>query len=378
MPRSTVDPAELGKYLADSTWRESLEIPANLNLKNPAHFQLEFFCLSVFLVEYSVRLVWGDESDVTEQVLSNLYASAMSQIQNGAEVMRERCTIYGQALNALPERTSIGVHLGTTLMKAIDEDDIVNRTWVGLFLSRSMIARTENLRTVEIREVRNDLATSAQSVGSNVRTGTQIAGTLIALGGVAALFIMTVVWSNQRSVVNPSPNPPVASTADAKVVDAGASSVSQHDLDMLGHLSELISNWNRISAPLVRDYLDPGVTRQKWSAASSEQIGRLWAIQLELRATAPRIVNPDIRSTIVEIEQNYRLKVDALRLLNNAVVSGDEAAEKRALDQLASAGADARYLGPSLIERLTPFVDPRVLEREFRKRGIDLGTGMQP
>lgn len=150
MPRTTVDPAELGKYLADSTWRESLEIPANLNLKNPARFQLEFFCLSIFMVEYSVRLVWGDESDVTEQVLSNLYSESMSKIHNGAVVMRERCTIYGHALNALPERTSIGVHLGTTLMKAIDEDDIVNRTWVGLFLSRSMIATTENLRTLVV------------------------------------------------------------------------------------------------------------------------------------------------------------------------------------------------------------------------------------
>lgn len=147
----SIEPTALGKYLADSTYTQAQEEPPSyINFRDLRRFKLEFFCLKVFMVEYAVRLVWGDESDVTEQVLSNLYSSATSHIQNGLQVMRERCTIYGEALNALPPGKSIGEHLGTTLLKAIDEDDLAKRLWVALMVSGGSVALKESLETLVV------------------------------------------------------------------------------------------------------------------------------------------------------------------------------------------------------------------------------------
>jgi hypothetical protein len=150
MAGSSVDPRALGKYLAESNWQVSQEIPSTLNVRDAARFKLELFCLNVFMTEYAVRLVWGDESEVTENILSNLYEMATKQIANGVAVIHDRCTVYGQALNNLPPKTSIGEHLGTTMLKAIDEDDIAKRLWVALTVSNGSIALKKSLETLVV------------------------------------------------------------------------------------------------------------------------------------------------------------------------------------------------------------------------------------
>jgi hypothetical protein len=154
--------------------------------------------------------------------------------------------------------------------------------------------------------------------------------------------------------------------------------ISAGDLEAIAMFVELPSRWNRAAAPLVRDYLDPNVSADRWVREASGYMGELRAVHVEMQATLLAMQDPGVKKTFDEIASNYRTKLDCLTALHFAVAQGDQQAEQRAQEVLSEASAEGQRLAQSLLHRLTPYVDPQLLIRELSKRGKEIGALMKP
>ena len=136
--------------------------------------------------------------------------------------------------------------------------------------------------------------------------------------------------------------------------------------------------WNRAAAPLVRDYLDPNVPRDRWVVEAAPYIGELRAAHVEMQTCALAIQDPGIRATSTEIAANYRAKLDWITRLHNAVAHGDATAEQQATAGLSEAAAEGQVLAIALLDKVRPYVDPQVLSEKARKQGKEIGELMKP
>lgn len=195
---------------------------------------------------------------------------------------------------------------------------------------------------------------------------------------VAILFVCLSAGCEPSAQPDAAANSEAHGKAAADPLNAEGNSISQNDADILAGFSDLASKWNRVAAPLVRDYVDPNVPAARWVRDASAQVGGLRAVFLEMHANALGIQDPGIRRLILEIVQNYRSKLDSVTALHNTVAVGDQDGEQRAQERLAAASAEGQNLARSLLERLRPFVDPSELTAVLKKRGKDIGALLVP
>ena len=161
-------------------------------------------------------------------------------------------------------------------------------------------------------------------------------------------------------------------------LQAQAQSISAGDADAIATFIDLPARWNRSAAPLVRDYLDANVPADRWVKEASTHIGELRAVWFEMQACTFAIQDPGIKRTFQDISSNYKVKLECVTALHNAVAQGDQLAEQDAQQDLSEASAEGQRLGQALLDRLRPFVDPQVLTDELRKRGKEIGELMKP
>jgi len=162
------------------------------------------------------------------------------------------------------------------------------------------------------------------------------------------------------------------------VTQAHGQTIPPGDLEAIALFSDLPARWNLVAAPLVRDYLDPNVSAERWVTEASTSIGELRAIQAEMLATVFALNDPGIKKTYLELATNYRTKLDCVTALHNAVARGDQDAEQRAQEALSRATAEGQQLAQMFLDRLRPYVEPEHLSRELNKRGKEIGQLMKP
>lgn len=154
--------------------------------------------------------------------------------------------------------------------------------------------------------------------------------------------------------------------------------VSNSDWNAVAAFTDLPGRWNRESAVLVRDYLDPNVSAQKWVNSSTGRIAELRAIQIEMQSLVLAIGSSGVRRTFEEFADNYRAKVECLTALHNAVARGDRQAELDARYTLSEVSEEGRRLGVSFLDRLRPYIDPDLFVERMKKGGKSIGDLMRP
>jgi len=163
----------------------------------------------------------------------------------------------------------------------------------------------------------------------------------------------------------------------AIALGADSSGISDHDYEVLVKMNVLVSRWNITAAPLVRDYLDPNVSGDTWVRDATSLINEMRSIHMEMSVIVISMQDEGLRSTLNEVVENYRDKLDALVMLQNAVSRGDAELEQEAQTQLSEAGEEGKRLALSYIEKIRPFVDPTELEAQGRKKAKEISDRMQ-
>lgn len=169
----------------------------------------------------------------------------------------------------------------------------------------------------------------------------------------------------------------VGQAGERAVFKAETPSISAGDADAIANFVDLPSRWNHSAAPFVRDYLDPNVSVDRWVKEASVYVAELRAVHVEMQSCIYAIQDPGIKKTFQEFAANYRVKLDCVTELHNAVARGDQEAELQAQNKLSEASAEGLRLAQTFLDRLRPYVDPQVLTEELRKRGKVIGELMK-
>ena len=162
------------------------------------------------------------------------------------------------------------------------------------------------------------------------------------------------------------------------VLGAQSKAIVAGDFDAIATWCDLPARWNRAAAPLVRDYLDPNVSPDRWVRSSTSQINELRKIYIEMQTATMAIADRGIRNTFDEFRVTYKGKLDSATALQNAVARGDAAAEQAAQKALSASAAQGQVLAQAFLDRLRPFVDSQVLAAELQKRGRAIGEILTP
>ncbi len=155
------------------------------------------------------------------------------------------------------------------------------------------------------------------------------------------------------------------------------STVSE-DIDVIVAISGLSSQWNKAVAPLVRDYLDPNISSEQWAKEASFYVAKLRSIYLEMNALTFMIQDAGIRNIFKEFAENYRAKLSGITALHYAVAYGDATAAKQASQSISKATSEGNQLAQSLLEKLRPYIDNKVLIYELQKRVRNIDESTKP
>lgn len=133
----------------------------------------------------------------------------------------------------------------------------------------------------------------------------------------------------------------------------GASeSVSDSDLNIVDNLDQFTSKWNEAATPLVRDYLDEGVSADAWLETAKSTLGDMDSARAGLRRAIESIKDSGLRATFTPMADNYDAKFNAVSALREAVRTGDADAEKAAADRVTQLGQEGQRLASALLDKL--------------------------
>lgn len=140
--------------------------------------------------------------------------------------------------------------------------------------------------------------------------------------------------------------------ADAAEPRLPSGSPSIEDERLLNELHQHSSEWNRILTPIVTAYLDPQVDARSFAHLLGPELPRMRTIVSSIRVLANSISDPELRDPLLDIADNFSLKLEHLTQLHTAVATGDATAEQAASAALSETAADGQALAMGLLDLL--------------------------
>ena len=175
-----------------------------------------------------------------------------------------------------------------------------------------------------------------------------------------------------------SPSKDTMVTAVRKAFGPIGQTLSAIDAEGLVAFVSMPKRWNRAAAPLVRDYLDPNVSAEKWVKESASRIGELRTIAMEMTAVSIAISHEKLRDLFMRISKNYRTKLACLTNMHIAVAQGNVEAETKALAALPLGTEEGLQNAMELMDMVRPYmISPAIIEIA-RKTGQEVGDLMKP
>lgn len=168
----------------------------------------------------------------------------------------------------------------------------------------------------------------------------------------------------------PTPAPPI--------LGVDPTTLSKTDAAVFTELAKLAGRWNHAGAPLVRDYLDPNVPRDRWVREATGHLATLRGVVRDMQVEIVVVENPALRDALTAYGENYKWKLRCLHDIQMAVARGDAMAEEAAQRELAAAHVEARKLIMVLLEGLRPYVDAASLRETFRSKSEEVNELMRP
>jgi len=175
---------------------------------------------------------------------------------------------------------------------------------------------------------------------------------------------LAVTYSNQHS---DTPSLPV----DVEGAPGGRDDLSAHDQSLLVDIAGDVQRFNAAALPLMKSYIDPTVSAQRWARSADRHIQRMRTALNALGADVLTIEDSSLRKTFSDIIGTMTDEVLALEDLEFAVglvVPSDSSwlgpasgGKRGALRRLQAAAEQRQKLSMELLDRLRPYLDPETL-----------------
>ena len=123
------------------------------------------------------------------------------------------------------------------------------------------------------------------------------------------------------------------------------------------------SEWNRITAPVVRDLLDPQITREEWAHSTTAAMPQMRAVVMKMLASARLVSDEGIAKTLLPLAEVHREMLDAYTLIAFAASAGEKAKVAELTSGLRTLGEKKTALGISVVQRTREYLGPESFDK---------------
>ncbi|MBT5380157.1 MAG: hypothetical protein HOL08_13980 [Opitutae bacterium] len=190
-----------------------------------------------------------------------------------------------------------------------------------------------------------------------------------------ALLVLTPVayfyseFRNEESV-SPDNRAVTEKTINQKLAWAYESKAKQlSDLDtmILLRWGKLGQEWNLASAPIIRDFLDQGVTANGFLATSNKQLREMSAVLYKMDTDSALIGDPDIKNKLASMAGHHKYGISLYRELHAAVLSTDEEEQKRIMGMLQAWGQKKRDMSLPTVKRISQVIPDSTFDETVKR-----------
>lgn len=138
----------------------------------------------------------------------------------------------------------------------------------------------------------------------------------------------------------------------AAVYQANTTPLSKGDTEILLRFGTNGTAWNRASAPLIRDYLDPNISGNQWVERSRTALAELRTVFLRTKTDYQLLTDSGAKGTVRPIVEIQESMLALYQQLQTAIATGDADREKATMSELQAAGLRKQQVALPIVQRL--------------------------
>ena len=159
----------------------------------------------------------------------------------------------------------------------------------------------------------------------------------------------------------------------AKAYRAKSSPLSRSDTEILLRFGGYGTEWNRASARLLRDYLDPKVTGDQWIERSRIPLAQLRAVLVRTETDIELLSDTGAKESVRPIVEIHDSMVGFYTRLQFALVAHDTNAETMAMAALQAAGRRKQQFGLPIVQSLREQLGTGYMDRRLQEMITEIG-----
>jgi hypothetical protein len=148
-----------------------------------------------------------------------------------------------------------------------------------------------------------------------------------------------------------------------RIYGAKSKNPSSADVQACLDFGRGISEWNRITAPVVRDLLDPQVTKEEWARSTTTAMPQMRAVVMKMLANARLVSDEGIAKTLLPLAAVHREMLDAYTLIAFAMNAGEKEKVAELTSGLRTLGEKKTALGISVVQRTREYLGPESFDK---------------
>ena len=224
----------------------------------------------------------------------------------------------------------------------------------------------------------------------------------VAVVCAVALFVWTiVVWQaenrqTKRTAYDPTKDPQFARfftqttpsdtkndesrapTVLAQAYRARTTPLSQNDTEILLRYGGRGREWNRISAPLIRDYLDPRVTAEQWVERAKAPLGQLRTVVFGMKSDCQLLSDEGSQETLKPIVETYESLLGLYHRLRDSIINGDTNVQPTIVTELQAVALRKQQLALPIVKSLRQQMGSEYMDQRIQEMITELGTLTTP
>lgn len=140
----------------------------------------------------------------------------------------------------------------------------------------------------------------------------------------------------------------------------GAENKTPSSVDIQACLNSAKANgeWNRITAVVVRDLLDPQVTAEEWVRSTTAVMPQMRAVVMTMIADARLVSDAGIARSLLPLAEVHRELLDTYTLITLATSEGDKPRAIELTNRLRALGEKKASLGGPIVQKLRSYLGP--------------------
>jgi hypothetical protein len=158
----------------------------------------------------------------------------------------------------------------------------------------------------------------------------------------------------------------------ARAYRANSSPLSQTDIVLLKQWNGYSDQWNKVSAPMLRDYYDDNVSPEQWFYQSKNYIDELESIVMKTRQLLGQLEDAGVKETLKPLIDINETILGYYRELRLAVINASVSRESHAVEGFRAAGLKKQQMAMPIIKSLREQLGSEKIDNQIQQKNAEM------